>query len=294
VCAAAGALRSASQGEEQYNRGVCCFSPVRAPFGWVGRLFGEGRIHVSDTSIFARMVGPETQLLVYSMKLSVRSEVAMILPVPTLPGAPEDALTFVDLSAHPRLFDELAELFTFPAVQTAAPKSAALRLPSLPVRRLKLHDVGSFVASFVPGRADFHRLEPRFRLPDSVWDALPDARDFGFAVFQLKAGKHQIHPMAMRFRTRDPQRLFFPTVHVHDGEVHEYAKFDHSLYYQNPRFTEAPRSQFLPAVVDDAQVAIMRPRSDYSGMLVDGPLLLRRTIQGRKPNRDTYVNLNGT
>jgi hypothetical protein len=44
-------------------------------------------------------------------------------------------------------------------------------------------------------------------------------RDFGFAAFQLEPGRQQIHPMGFRFRTRDPSRLLFPTVHVHDGRV---------------------------------------------------------------------------
>ena len=46
---------------------MCCFSLVNAPSSWLGRLFGAGRIHVSETSIFARMAGPDTQLLVYSI-----------------------------------------------------------------------------------------------------------------------------------------------------------------------------------------------------------------------------------
>jgi hypothetical protein len=160
-----------------------------------------------------------------------------------------------------------------------------------PVPRLKVHEVGSFVASFVPHRDDFHRLEPRFRMPDAVWDALPDARDFGFAVFQLKPGTHQIHPMAMRFRTRFPSRLFFPTVHVHDGRVHATAKFDHALYYQHPRLTEMPKVTPLPAFFEGGRVSFFGPRSDYGGVVhAEWPLLLQ-SLRGRLPNEDTYVDV---
>jgi hypothetical protein len=38
--------------------------------------------------------------------------------------------------------------------------------------------------------------------------------------------------MAFEFERSDPERLFFPTVHVHDGQVHETAVFDHALYAQ--------------------------------------------------------------
>ena len=38
--------------------------------------------------------------------------------------------------------------------------------------------------------------------------------------------------MAFSFPRRDPGQLFFPTLHVHDGQVHETAAFDHTLYCQ--------------------------------------------------------------
>jgi len=37
-------------------------------------------------------------------------------------------------------------------------------------------------------------------------------------------------------------KLFFPTVHVHDGEVHKTAEFDHELYLQPKN-----ASQMLPS-----------------------------------------------
>ncbi len=46
------------------------------------------------------------------------------------------------------------------------------------------------------------------------------------------AATREYHPMAFEFPRRDPSQLFFPTVHVHDGKVHETAHFDHSLYCQ--------------------------------------------------------------
>ena len=40
--------------------------------------------------------------------------------------------------------------------------------------------------------------------------------------------------MALRFVTRSPDRLFFPTLHVHHGDVPAEAAFDHTLYLQAP------------------------------------------------------------
>lgn len=40
--------------------------------------------------------------------------------------------------------------------------------------------------------------------------------------------------------TRSPDKLFFPTIHIHDGQVHDAADFDHYLYYQDDGFSNAP------------------------------------------------------
>jgi hypothetical protein len=69
-------------------------------------------------------------------------------------------------------------------------------------------------------------------LPKGVWDKLPAYKDYGFAVFKLKEGKANVHPMAFEFPRANPQQLFFPTVHIHDGQVHARATFDHALYCQ--------------------------------------------------------------
>jgi hypothetical protein len=100
---------------------------------------------------------------------------------------------------------------------------------------LVVHEVGSFEASFVPTRHDFSRLDPRFNLPDEVWQALPGYYDWGFAVFKLRpmSRRTDIHPMAFEFPQRNPDRLFFPTVHVHNGRVEPRATFDHVLYCQD-------------------------------------------------------------
>ena len=72
-------------------------------------------------------------------------------------------------------------------------------------------------------------------MPERLWTLLPDYQDFGFAVFKLASGRSQrAHPMAFAFPTRDRETLFFPTLHVHDEEVHDLAHFDHCLYAQAP------------------------------------------------------------
>ena len=84
----------------------------------------------------------------------------------------------------------------------------------------------------MPTLADFDRLDPKFTLPQEVWAKIPEYENFGFAVFQLAAGQLRPHPMAFEFQT-DKDELFFPTIHIHDGEVHQSEHFDHVLYMQH-------------------------------------------------------------
>jgi hypothetical protein len=257
---------------------MCCFSPVAARASWFSRLFG-GRaapsVEVADTSIFARLDGDE-ECLVYSMQVSVAGDVAMILPLPVLPGSGEAAVSFVDLHEHAGFFKDLSSLFVVPppaALRAQAPRHTSFQAPTL-----KVHQVGSFEASFVPTQRDFSRLDARFRLPESVWNSLGDYDDWGFAVFRLKPAKHaHIHPMALRFRTRERARLFFPTVHVHDGRVHDEASFDHTLYYQSGATGAAD------------QRSILMPARDYAGLVAPGAPVFRRELRGKLPNRDTWI-----
>jgi hypothetical protein len=261
---------------------MCCFSPVSAPVSLLSRLFGSWaipRVRVADTSIFARFGDAGVQCLAYSMELSAAGDVAMILPLPVVPGSGEGAVTFVSLERHARFFETMRLLFEIPATRDSASKRRPKFLPLVP--KLKVHEVGSFEASFVPTMSDFARLDERFRLPDAIWRGLGDYADWGFAVFRLKAGKRKhIHPMALRFLTRDRGRLFFPTVHVHDGKVHARARFDHALYYQTSG-----------ADAGDPR-AFMRPSEDYEGLVARDHHVFRRELRGTLPNRDTWIASN--
>ncbi|MBX9625247.1 MAG: hypothetical protein K2X82_15680 [Gemmataceae bacterium] len=195
---------------------MCCFS------GKVDR--------VADTNIFARAAKDGRQFLVYSMRFRAGDDVAMILPIPTPPDSPEDAVRFINLEKYPAFFDDLRSGFPEPPAARAggvgAPKALKDDAP------LKVVEVGSFEASFVPAVKDFARLDARFRLPDGVWDELPRYKKYGFAVFKLKKGDQKVHPMAFEFPRAVPEVLFFPTVHIHDRTVPVRARFDHALFCQ--------------------------------------------------------------
>ncbi|HET7464126.1 MAG TPA: hypothetical protein VFJ82_22910 [Longimicrobium sp.] len=161
------------------------------------------------------------------MRVDAPEPLAMILPIPVPSGSRENAVRFINLEAYPQFFADLRRGFPGPPLSRSARAWAAAGAAALEVV-----EVGSFIASFVPSVADFERVDKRFRLPAGVWDRLPGYADFGFAVFQLKPGDQKVHPMAFEFPRANPDQLFFPTVHIHDGEVHPFADFDHALFCQ--------------------------------------------------------------
>ncbi|RMH15084.1 MAG: hypothetical protein D6696_21650 [Acidobacteria bacterium] len=261
---------------------MCCFSqPVEL---------------VADTNIFAR--GDDgRQFLAYSMSYAAASALAMVLPLPVPPDPPEDAVRFIDLKRYPSFFDHMRRGFPQTMAYTLDAASATpARAP-----KLRVHAVGDFEASFVPRIADFDRLDERFRIPPGVWQQLPGHRDYGFAVFKLKASvslagdgarqPRRVHPMAFTFPRRDPDLLFFPTVHVHDRQVHPRATFDHMLYCQADPATEAylrtwershgPASTFLDVARCQGLVQPHQP-------------CRRLPLRGSLDNRDTLVGQGGT
>jgi hypothetical protein len=188
--------------------------------------------HVSDvsgTNIFARING-DREHLVYEMTFTSNEETAMILPIPISTDAAEDAVEFVALDHYPNFFRDLEAHFQ--RVWANAKMLGGIG----PQVVLKVERVGAFEASFVPSIDLLDRLDARFRINRQLWNQLPQYASFGFVVFKLRPGNHvNVHPMAFSFRTRDPATLFFPTVHIHDGTVHEKVTFDHIFYPRTSR-----------------------------------------------------------
>jgi hypothetical protein len=244
---------------------MCCFTrPVK---------------EVADTNIFARASGEGRQYLVYSMAFAADEDLAMVLPLPVARRSGEDALRFINLEGYPAFFADLRAGFPEPRDHGRGRAAALAPRPTL-----KVVDVGSFEASYVPTVADFDRLDERFRMPAGVWDELPMYRHFGFAVFKLKSGAHQAHPMAFEFPRAKPKQLFFPTVHVHDGRVRRMARFDHALFCQVDGGRHVPHWEESP---EPAGRFANATRSQ--GILDPQAVCWRQRIEGRRVNEDILV-----
>jgi hypothetical protein len=249
---------------------MCCFSrPVES---------------VTNTNLFARSARDGRQSLVYSMSVSSKEDLAMILPLPVPQGTAEDAVRFIDLKGYPGFFKDLKTGFPEPVGH--GERDDKPRSPALKSEPLRVVSVGDFEASFVPSVKDFARLDARFRLPDAAWDDLPGYRSHGFAVFKLRSGAKTVHPMAFEFPRLDPKRLFFPTVHIHDGKVHPKAAFDHSLYCQSLE----GEALGLMTWQESGSPASRFVKTDLAQGLVDGARhVYLKTIRGEQKNEDTLV-----
>lgn len=263
---------------------MCCFSqPV---------------LSVNNTRIFARLSGKGTQFLAYQMSYESRLANAMILPVPIKQPATETSLRFIDLREYDTFFKDLAS--GFPTVVRTF--DIGCGGPSDPAARfdLEVFEVGNYIASFVPTVEDFDRLDPVFTLPRPIWDRIPEYEDFGFAVFQLAAGSLEPHPMAFEFESRDNQ-VFFPTIHIHDGQVHKTEEFDHALYMQHAGL-DSQVYGYINSDVEDQATGLIRSATRASEFcdigksagLIDGNLLVHRTfLFGKSPNTDTIFTWPG-
>jgi len=161
---------------------------------------------------------------------------------------------------------------------------------------LEVFDVGNYIASFVPSLSDFSRLDAQFTLPDNTWSQIRQYADYGFAVFQLAAGSLKPHPMAFEFES-DNDSIHFPTLHIHDGEVHDAEEFDHVLYLQHAGFDSRVYGYQNSDVADKSTGLI---RSKYvakhfcdvgrsNGVFDTNLLVHRQIIRGNNPHRDTKV-----
>lgn len=246
---------------------MCCFTgPVK---------------DVSSTKIFARMGLGVEQYIAYAMSLESETKLAMVLPIPVVAGSGEEAVKFINLQDYPTLFDDLNAGFPVSNGYRGGSKAPVAEQP--PQSKLKVNSVGSYEASFVPAIADFSRLDERFRLPDDVWAKLPGYKHFGFAVFKLKALHGPVHPMAFSFPSSLLQSLFFPTLHIHDGQIHAKEHFDHTLYAQgsgiNGRgWEESPgiAEQFVKEGLTQ-------------GMISSGHHVYRKQIHGLETNGDILL-----
>jgi hypothetical protein len=243
-------------------------------------MFSGDVNEVGKTKIFGRITAEEkkaSQYLVYSMNVDTSAEVAMILPLPV--ARPCDSIEFIDLSKHAEFFSDLEGLF--PRMRGFSKGFESDHFSdSLSVQR-----VGNFDASFVPTLADMSRLDKRFNLPKDVWDGLPQYADYAFAVFKLSAGESEFHPMALKFPTKFRDQVYFPTVHVHHGQIEEVERYDHTLYCQG----HGDNFWTSGGAPEAGHKLLKLP----AGIVLKGVIVKKLDVGGFRTNTDTYATKQG-
>ena len=248
---------------------MCCFSgPVKS---------------VSATNIFARMGESGRQFLAYSMTVNMAKAVAMVLPLPVKKGSDEKAVRFINLDDYKNFFSDLESGFLKPIPNDGIPMPVTASATPM---KLQVIQVGNFEASFVPTVKDFNRLDKRFRLPAELFKTMPDYKHFGFAVFKLKPGSQTVHPMAFDFPTAQTSKVFFPTVHIHDGKIHKRATFDHVLYCQP---SESSRLKLSDWEESEKLASRFVDVKKSAGLIAPGEHCYKRKLRGMLANKDTFV-----
>lgn len=263
--------------------------------------FAQPVLSVTDTNLFARLTGKGSQLLAYQMKFSSEKPNAMILPIPVKTPAAEDSVRFISLKGYDDFFKDLDRGFPNLAPQSRSRDGLALKASNSIDQKLIVHNVGDFIASFVPSMDDFSRLDKQFVIPKESWDKIPGYSDFGFAVFQLKKLKGTTHPMAFEFNTRNKDEIFFPTVHIHDGQVHKREKFDHALYLQAEQLDDRA-GRYVNRHVIDKTTGFVRSNKvakhfcnirKSKGLVLANQLVHRIEMKGTFENKDIVADLGG-
>ena len=92
--------------------------------------------------------------------------------------------------------------------------------------------------------------------------------------------------MAFEFPRAEPKRLFFPTVHIHDGKVHATAVFDHSLYCQSREGEELRLLEWA----ESGSLASEFMKTDKTAGIVDPARhIYLHEISGEKKNEDVLA-----
>jgi hypothetical protein len=95
--------------------------------------------------------------------------------------------------------------------------------------------------------------------------------------------------MALTFTSREPGKLFFPTVHVHDRTVPRRAAFDHSLYAQVT--ATSPRDWTKGSLFPESVMKLDRLANPLGPLVEPAEPVLRREIRETRINEDIWLSL---
>ncbi|MEL7336734.1 MAG: hypothetical protein AAFN70_11095, partial [Planctomycetota bacterium] len=94
-------------------------------------------------------------------------------------------------------------------------------------------------------------------------------------------------------------QIFFPTVHIHDGQLHDREHFDHQLFAQSNVLDEIAGAYRTPKHIDTTTgwTRSNRTAGDFMsmdktlGLVAPNQLVHRKLMRGMLANTDTFASL---
>lgn len=164
---------------------------------------------------FKKPTGPPLQLTIYSNQISLvrnpvdeqgRSNTAMILPFPIIPGA-KNRFKIFPMTKYGNIFDDLEMLF--PDLPQKPARSEDMQLPTM--------NIGSYSVSVAKDLEQLSRVNPKvFKTTNDLIQLAGQyyPKNFGFLICILKTNA-QYHPLGYVHEIRSDGKLFIPTRHHH-------------------------------------------------------------------------------
>jgi hypothetical protein len=227
---------------------------------------------------------PEKQFLVYSMNYRVGEDLAMVLPLPVPVGSKEDAVQFIDLHGYGEFFADLQSGFPVAASDKRRPLSRSM--PShCRQRRSRWFRSAASKRRLCRRSKTLRASMLGFACRTGFGTSCPPTKSRGLRCSSCARMPARCIRWRLRFLAPIASKLFFPTVHIHDGKVHDTAHFDHSLYCQvGSQYGKTTGWEETPQLAS-AFVKVAATKG-----IVDGSAhCYRKTILGNQKNQDTWL-----
>jgi hypothetical protein len=167
----------------------------------------------STFNFFARAsrANPDHQFLACSFRYEAATPFTLIMPAPTPPDAPANAVRFINLSGYDEFFSDLRR--GFPELTHDTGKQSFTDRLREKVRDWLDLDTTQIEFAFFPNRTVLADMRDRWPLSDAAWAALEPYAACGLVGVKLEAGANRLPPIAFEFPRRTPTELSFPTAH---------------------------------------------------------------------------------
>ncbi len=243
-------------------------------------IFSQPVTELADINLYGRVSG-DRQCLVVALRYTAEAETALVLPLPVRKGCGAHEVRTLSMDHCGSFFASLAMGFT--SGPTANRRGTSDEEEDAP-KTVRFTRASVKKSVYVPTITDFADVDWQWKLPTTTLAAHPQYGSFGFMLHVLPAGTNvRVGPVALDFPTRDPSRIFFPTLQSRGGPVPQSVMQDCVLYCQ-----DTPR-QGLDETPDPASKTMVVAPPE--AILNVHHVVQRQALYGSTENRDTWIEI---